>query len=249
MMPDVSTAWVDEEPLPEGRVMGNWIFLPDGRLVLINGIGKGTAGYGNTSWAIGQSFGDDPVRSCVPLPSSSPGLPLTSFTLQDSLLRCQRADGLALLERHRREHRRQDVPLRRHAPPRRLGLLEWVEPQRRLRPYRNSWIQVPYRVPVRLSFSGLSNVADLLSWHSVEKFYPDYFTAARPVPTGIPATLTYGGNYFDIELSAADVGDVKNLDNTIVTLVRPGFSTHAMNMGQRFVQLYVPSLPSLTSRH
>lgn len=97
--------------------------------------------------------------------------------------------------------------------------------------------------------SGLSNVADLLSWHSVEKFYPDYFTAARPVPTGIPATLTYGGNYFDIELSAADVGDVKNLDNTIVTLVRPGFSTHAMNMGQRFVQLYVPSLPSLTSRH
>lgn len=134
--------------------MGNWIFLPDGRLVLINGIGKGTAGYGNTSWAIGQSFGDDPVRSCVPLPSSSPGLPLTSFTLQDSLLRCQRADGLALLERHRREHRRQDVPLRRHAPPRRLGLLEWVEPQRRLRPYRNSWIQVPYRVPVRLAFPG-----------------------------------------------------------------------------------------------
>lgn len=78
---------------------------------------------------------------------------------------------------------------------------------------------------------------------SVEKFYPDYFTAARPVPTGIPETLTYGGNYFDIELSAADVGEVKNLDNTIVTLVRPGFSTHAMNMGQRFVQLYVPLLP------
>lgn len=63
MTPDVSTDWVDEEPLPEGRVMGNWILLPDGRLVLINGIGKGTAGYGNTSWAIGQSFGDDPVHT------------------------------------------------------------------------------------------------------------------------------------------------------------------------------------------
>lgn len=48
MTPDVSTTWVDEDPLPEGRVMGNWIFLPDGRLVLINGIGKGTAGYGSS---------------------------------------------------------------------------------------------------------------------------------------------------------------------------------------------------------
>ena len=27
MTPDVSTAWVEEEPLPEGRVMGNWIFI------------------------------------------------------------------------------------------------------------------------------------------------------------------------------------------------------------------------------
>jgi hypothetical protein len=63
MTPDVSTEWVDEEPMPEGRVMGNFIFLPDGRLVVINGIGKGTAGYGNTSWAIGESFGDDPVHT------------------------------------------------------------------------------------------------------------------------------------------------------------------------------------------
>ena len=61
--PDVSTAWVDEDGLPEGRSMGNLIGLPDGRFVLLNGIGKGTAGYGNTSWAIGQSFGDDPIYS------------------------------------------------------------------------------------------------------------------------------------------------------------------------------------------
>lgn len=42
MTPDVSVDWVDEEPLPEPRVMGNFIFLPDGRLVLINGISHGT---------------------------------------------------------------------------------------------------------------------------------------------------------------------------------------------------------------
>jgi hypothetical protein len=63
MTPDVSTAWVDEEALPEGRVMGNWIYLPDGRLVLLNGIGLGTAGYGNQSWSIGQSFGDMPIHA------------------------------------------------------------------------------------------------------------------------------------------------------------------------------------------
>lgn len=65
MTPDLSTTWVDEEPLPQGRVMGNWIFIPDGRLVLLNGIGSGTAGYGNTSWAVGQSFGDVPIHSLV----------------------------------------------------------------------------------------------------------------------------------------------------------------------------------------
>lgn len=27
----------------------------DGRMFMLNGIGTGTAGYGNTSWAIGQS--------------------------------------------------------------------------------------------------------------------------------------------------------------------------------------------------
>ena len=41
--------------------MGNFIGLPDGRFLLLNGISTGTAGYGNTSWAVGQSFGDNPI--------------------------------------------------------------------------------------------------------------------------------------------------------------------------------------------
>lgn len=59
------------------------------------------------------------------------------------------------------------------------------------------------------------------------------------MPTGIPKSLGYGGKYFNIALSASDVGAASNLDSTKVTIVRPGFSTHAMNMGQRFLQLYV----------
>lgn len=57
----------------------------------------------------------------------------------------------------------------------------------------------------------------------VERFYPDYYTAPRPQPAGIPATISYGGNYFDIQLSSTDVGALSNLDNTKVVLIRPGF--------------------------
>ena len=35
--PDVSTSFVDEDTLPEGRSMGNMIALPDGRFVILNG--------------------------------------------------------------------------------------------------------------------------------------------------------------------------------------------------------------------
>ena len=77
--------------------------------------------------------------------------------------------------------------------------------------------------------------------YRVERFYPDYYTLPRPVPSGVPTTLTYGGAYFNISLPASSVGAISNLDNTKVTIIRPGFSTHAMNMGQRFVQLSVSS--------
>ena len=38
--------------------MGNFILLPDGRGVILNGQLRGTAGYGNTSWAIGPCARD-----------------------------------------------------------------------------------------------------------------------------------------------------------------------------------------------
>ena len=64
--------------------------------------------------------------------------------------------------------------------------------------------------------------------YRVERFYPDYYTATRPSPTGLPTSISYGGNYFDVSLSSTDVGKIANLDNTKVVLIRPGFSTHAM---------------------
>ncbi|GAA6063549.1 hypothetical protein JCM10212_002661 [Sporobolomyces blumeae] len=199
MSPDVSTDWVDEESLPEGRVMGNFIFLPDGRLVLLNGIGKGTAGYGNTSWAIGQSFGDDPVHTIRYYDPNQPAGSRFSSAIANSTIDRMYHSSATLLP-DGSVFSSGSNPNADYVPQGAAGYKYFTE----------------YRV---------------------ERFYPDYFTSARPNVTGLPTSLSYGGDYFDIQLSSADVGSVSNLDNTRVTLIRPGFSTHAMNMGQRFLQL------------
>jgi hypothetical protein len=56
--------WVEEDDLPEGRVMGNGILLPDGTALVINGAGRGVAGYADDTqraWANDDSLADDPV--------------------------------------------------------------------------------------------------------------------------------------------------------------------------------------------
>ena len=75
--------------------------------------------------------------------------------------------------------------------------------------------------------------------YKVEYFYPPYYSENRPVPTGIPQTLTYGGNYFDITISSSSYSGSANTaaDNTKIMVIRPGWTTHAMNMGQRALQL------------
>lgn len=76
--PDVSKSYVHDDPLPDRRSMTNLVLLPDGKILCLNGarsgtvsrsltqsnvidIMVGTAGYGTDSWAIGQSYADDPV--------------------------------------------------------------------------------------------------------------------------------------------------------------------------------------------
>jgi hypothetical protein len=76
--------------------------------------------------------------------------------------------------------------------------------------------------------------------YRAEVFYPPYFNAPlRPMPTGMPKTLSYGGNPFDITIPTTSYTGVANdaADNTTVVVVRGGFTTHGMNMGQRFLQL------------
>jgi hypothetical protein len=72
----------------------------------------------------------------------------------------------------------------------------------------------------------------------VERFYPWYYDKRRPEPQGLPTTITYGGDYFDVKLTKQDLEDVPaNIKNTKAVIIRTGFSTHAFNMGQRVLQL------------
>lgn len=74
--------------------------------------------------------------------------------------------------------------------------------------------------------------------YRVETFYPDYYDSPRPEPQGLPTTLSYGGDYFNITLSASDLGNnASNIDTVKVSVMRTGYSTHAMNMGMKMVQL------------
>ena len=72
--------------------------------------------------------------------------------------------------------------------------------------------------------------------YRTEIFYPSYFDSARPVPAGIPTTITYGGAAFNLTLPASSLNGT-DLRSVTVALIRTGFSTHGMNMGMRYIQL------------
>ncbi len=60
--PDVDINWYTDDSLDTGRTMGEFINLPDGRFLFLNGAHLGTAGYGPDWWAIGQSYADQPLH-------------------------------------------------------------------------------------------------------------------------------------------------------------------------------------------
>ncbi|KGB75973.2 glyoxal oxidase [Cryptococcus deuterogattii R265] len=74
--------------------------------------------------------------------------------------------------------------------------------------------------------------------YQVEIFYPDYADHVKPNPQGMPSNITYGGDYFNVTLSASDLFNSPiNINKTRAVIMRTGFSTHTMNMGQRHVEL------------
>ncbi|KAK8854946.1 hypothetical protein IAR55_003685 [Kwoniella newhampshirensis] len=58
---DPNPQYVDDDFMFEGRSMGQFVMLPDQTFWMGNGVGMGTAGYGNDRYSVGQSYGQAPV--------------------------------------------------------------------------------------------------------------------------------------------------------------------------------------------
>ncbi|KAF9490244.1 copper radical oxidase [Pleurotus eryngii] len=199
-------AYNKDDDLPVGRTMGQFIILPDGKLLVVNGGEKGTAGYSEAtnltpigSMPFGMSLAADPVlKPAIYDPNAPEGKRWSDAGLSAS-----------------------QIP----------------------RLYHSSAILLP---DASVMIAGSNPNVDVNTTtvfpteYRIEIFYPPYFAATtRPVPSGVPKTLSYGGNPFDITVPASSYSGSANdaAENTTVVIIRGGFTTHAMNMGQRYLQL------------
>jgi hypothetical protein len=199
--------YVQDDSLPVGRTMGQFIALPDGTLLVLNGGSNGTAGYGQRTGTtttfgampFGESLATGPVgQPAIYNPNAAAGSRWSTAGLSSS-----------------------NIP----------------------RLYHSSALLLPDG-SVMIAGSNPNIDVNLTTiyptTYTAEYFYPPYFSAkARPVPQNVPTTLSYGGNYFDITIQPSSyTGSADDAaKGTTIWLIRQGFTTHAMNMGQRIMQL------------
>ncbi|KAF8674227.1 Glyoxal oxidase [Rhizoctonia solani] len=199
--------YIQDDEMLEGRTMGQFITLPDSTLLVLNGALNGTAGYATQT-------GETPTYGEMPFGMSLSSGPVLTPAIYDP-----------------------------NAPPgqrwNRFG-----EPSAIPRLYHSSALLLPDGSVLVAGSNPNVDVNFTTAFpttYAAERFYPPYFAniANRPVPEGLPDTLSYGGAAFQIYLPVGTyVGDPNEAAGSArVVLVRPGFSTHAMNMGQRLLQL------------
>lgn len=201
-----SPDYVSDDNLPIGRTMGQFIALPDGTFLILNGAQNGTAGYAKSILTVTQDqmpYGESLASGPAGQPAIyNPNAPAGSRWSTSGL-------GTSNIARM----------------------------------YHSSALLLPDgSVMVAGSNPNIDvNTSTIFpTTYTAEYFYPPYFSAkTRPVPQNIPTTLSYGGNYFDISIPPTSYSGAANdaADNTTVWLIRPGFTTHAMNMGQRILEL------------
>jgi Domain of unknown function (DUF1929) len=202
-----SPTYVQDDNLPTGRTMGQFIALPDGTLLVINGALNGTAGYaqrtGTTTTFGAMPFGESLATGPVGQPAIyDPNAPSgsrwsTAGLSSSSIARLYHSSALLL--------------------PDGSVMIAGSNP--------NVDVNLTTKYPTT---------------YTAEYFYPPYFSGkTRPSLQGIPQSLSYGGDWFDITIPPTSYSGLANdaADNTTIWLIRPGFTTHAMNMGQRIMQL------------
>lgn len=188
---DANPKYEDDDFLREGRSMGQFVYLPDGKIWMGNGVAMGTAGYGNEGWSAGESYGQAPLYQPALYDPSKPKGARWNFSLPASTEE---------------------------------------------RMYHSTAVCLPDGA---ILISGSNPNADYstIQWgtkYSVEKWYPSWYNDPRPDNSALPSTLSYGGSYWNITLNTTDESIVKSAK---VIVLRTGFCTHAMNMGQRYLEL------------
>ncbi|KIM86629.1 glyoxal oxidase [Piloderma croceum F 1598] len=201
-----SPTYVQDDDMLEGRTMGQFILLPDGTMLMINGGANGTAGYA-------QQTNLTPPGSMPYVESLAAG-PIGTPALYNP-----------------------------NAPAGSRWSNTGFATSNIARLYHSSAILLP-DASVMIAGSNpnidVNTSAIYPTTYKIEYFYPSYFSAqTRPQPTGVPATLSYGGNSFDITVPSNSYSGSANTAaaNTSVVVIRTGFTTHGMNMGQRLLQL------------
>jgi hypothetical protein len=205
-----SPAYEQDDDMLEARTMGQFIILPTGKMLVVNGGSKGTAGYSTTVMAGLSATVSEPN----PMGESLADSPALTPALYDP-------DAAAGSRWSHSNYSAAKYP----------------------RLYHSSAILLP-DASVMIAGSNpnvdVNLTAKYPTTYAVEIFYPDYFSATtRPQPSGIPSNLSYGGDPFDITVPASSYSGSSNdaADSAIISVVRPGWTTHGMNIGQRFLQL------------
>jgi len=196
--------YVQDDNLPVGRSMGQFVALPDGTLLLLNGAQYGTAGYATRTLntlqpPYGMSLATGPVlQPVIYNPSAPAGSRWSSAGLSSS-----------------------NIP----------------------RMYHSTALLLPDGSVMIAGSNPNPDVNTATTYpttYTAEYLYPPYMGAkVRPAPQNIPTTLSYGGKAFDITIPPSSYTGNANdaAGNTTIWLIRQGFTTHAMNMGQRSMQL------------
>lgn len=196
-----------DDNMLEGRTMGQFILLPDGKMLVINGGLNGTAGYATAT-------GQTPNFADMPYGMSLAAGPIGTPAIYDP-----------------------------NAPKGQRWSNAGLGTSNIARLYHSSAMLLPDGSVLVAGSNPNVDVNTTTIYpteYRAEIFYPSYFGAkTRPSPTGMPSTISYGGNSFNITVPATSYSGSANAaaGNTTVVLLRGGFTTHAMNMGQRYLQL------------
>jgi hypothetical protein len=201
-----TVAYEQDDDMLEGRTMAQFILLPDGTALVINGALNGTAAY-----ALGTV--NTPLGFMPAGPSLATG-PLMTPAIYDP-----------------------------KAPKGSRWSNQGLSPSKIPRLYHSTAIllaDASVFVAGSNPHPDVNLTARYPTTYQADIFYPPYFSApVRPAPIDMPTTLSYGGDFFNITIPKSSYSGLANdaAGNTTVVIHRSGFTTHAMNMGQRLMQL------------